>query len=77
MNAMNTKKPPPSNRVVCCPRCRKSTRYDVSNPFRPFCSALCKNEDIISWVEQSYRIAGEAVQDPDELPEQAPEPAED
>jgi endogenous inhibitor of DNA gyrase (YacG/DUF329 family) len=44
--------------IVPCPRCRKSTRYDPKNPFRPFCSALCKNEDIIAWAQEDYRIAG-------------------
>lgn len=43
-------------RVVPCPRCRKSTRYDPSNEFRPFCSALCKNEDIVDWAEGKYAI---------------------
>jgi endogenous inhibitor of DNA gyrase (YacG/DUF329 family) len=46
------------NRVIRCPRCRKSARFDASNEFRPFCSALCKNEDIIGWAEQSYRLPG-------------------
>jgi endogenous inhibitor of DNA gyrase (YacG/DUF329 family) len=46
-------------RLVSCPRCRKSTRYDPANPFRPFCSALCKDEDIISWAEHGYRIPGQ------------------
>jgi endogenous inhibitor of DNA gyrase (YacG/DUF329 family) len=48
----------PTARVVRCPRCRKSTRYDPTNEFRPFCSALCKNEDIIAWAEQGYCIPG-------------------
>lgn len=43
-------------RLVKCPRCRKSTRFDAQNPFRPFCSALCKNEDIVGWAEGTYRI---------------------
>lgn len=56
-----------TTRLVRCPRCRKSTRYDASNSFRPFCSALCKNEDIIGWAEGQFRVAGEPV-DPDSLP---------
>ncbi len=46
----------PTSRVVRCPRCRKSVRFDATNAFRPFCSALCKNEDIVAWAEQGYRI---------------------
>ena len=59
---MNDDKPNEKNaeaatlRVVACPRCRKSARYDLANPFRPFCSARCKNEDIVSWAQESYRI---------------------
>ena len=58
----NAKPKGPTGRVVRCPRCRKSTRYDATNEFRPFCSALCKNEDIIAWAEQSYNIPGPSAQ---------------
>ena len=51
---MNDQEKP--TRVVRCPRCRKSARYDLANPFRPFCSELCKNEDIVQWAEEGYRI---------------------
>lgn len=54
-------------RVVRCPRCRKSARYDATNEFRPFCSAGCKNDDIIQWADQGYRIPGRPAE-PDELP---------
>lgn len=47
-----------TTRLVRCPRCRKSSRYDVTNEFRPFCSAACKNDDIIQWADQGYRIPG-------------------
>lgn len=56
-------------RVVACPRCRKSTRYDSTNEFRPFCSAVCKNEDIIGWAQGDFRVAGEPV-DPEVGPMQ-------
>ena len=53
-------------RLVSCPRCRKSARYDVNNPFRPFCSALCKDEDIIAWAEMNYKIPGKPAAGADE-----------
>ncbi len=54
-------------RLVRCPRCRKSVRYDATNEFRPFCSPLCKNEDIIGWAQGDFRVAGDPV-DPEALP---------
>lgn len=42
--------------IVSCPTCKKSTRYDVSNAFRPFCSARCKDHDIIAWAEEKFRV---------------------
>ena len=65
-------------RVVRCPRCRKSTRFDDTNPSRPFCSPLCKDEDIIDWAQESYRVAGPAASDDDaerEASTQRPGPA--
>ncbi|MCX6108845.1 MAG: DNA gyrase inhibitor YacG [Proteobacteria bacterium] len=52
-------------RLTSCPTCKKSVVYDVANPFRPFCSERCKNEDIIAWADEGFRIAGKAP-DPDE-----------
>lgn len=62
-----TEKSATATRVIRCPKCRRSVRYDTTNPYRPFCSALCKNEDIIAWAEQSYAIAGPEV-DPEAMP---------
>ncbi len=64
-------------RVVRCPKCRKSTRYDPANPFRPFCSALCKNEDIIAWAEGSYGIPVQHSGDEEESAPMATPPPED
>jgi endogenous inhibitor of DNA gyrase (YacG/DUF329 family) len=62
---MTTKNSATPVRVIRCPRCRKSVRFDETNPHRPFCSALCKDEDIIGWAQESYRVAGPAVSDDD------------
>lgn len=61
---MNEKTSPPV-RLVRCPSCRKSVRYDQVNPYRPFCSIRCKNEDIVGWAEESYRIAGKPTDEGD------------
>lgn len=43
-------------RIVRCPSCGKSTRYDEKNPDRPFCSARCRTIDIAQWADENYRI---------------------
>jgi hypothetical protein len=53
-------------RIYPCPRCRKSTRYDLKNENRPFCSADCKNADTIAWADENYAMAGEPA-DPEEV----------
>ncbi|MBC7661685.1 MAG: DNA gyrase inhibitor YacG [Chitinophagaceae bacterium] len=46
----------PAARIVRCPSCGKSTRYDQSNADRPFCSSRCKTMDIAQWADEGYRI---------------------
>jgi uncharacterized protein len=46
----------PSTRIVRCPCCGQSVRYDHTNSFRPFCSQRCKTMDVAAWAEESYRI---------------------
>ncbi len=58
----------PPTRLVRCPRCRKSVRYDAANPCRPFCSPRCKDEDIIAWAQGDFKVPGEII-DPDQLPD--------
>lgn len=50
---MNTASTP---RIVRCPHCGKSSRFDNNNPDRPFCSSRCKTADVARWAEESYRI---------------------
>lgn len=47
--------------IIACPTCGKSTRYDTTNTFRPFCSERCKLIDLGEWASGSRSIAGEAV----------------
>lgn len=58
-----------TTRIIRCPRCSKSARYDITNKFRPFCTARCKDEDIVDWAEQRYGI-------PDAMTEQEDFPLE-
>ena len=47
-------------RIVRCPTCQKSVRYDLENAWRPFCSDRCKTLDIAAWADESFRIPGPA-----------------
>ncbi len=37
-----------------CPLCKKLS----STNFRPFCSAGCKDRDLLKWLGEGYRVAG-------------------
>ncbi|MCL2875940.1 MAG: DNA gyrase inhibitor YacG [Betaproteobacteria bacterium] len=41
-----------------CPRCGKETEWGEANPYRPFCSARCKQVDLGAWASDGYRISG-------------------
>lgn len=46
-----------------CPCCQKTLEWDSSNPYRPFCSAVCKNKDFVAWANEDNIIAGNAQYD--------------
>lgn len=50
-------------KMVNCPQCGALTKFDDTNPQRPFCSERCRNFDTASWATGSYRIAGKTVSD--------------
>ena len=37
-----------------CPLCKKASTVK----FRPFCSAGCKDRDLLKWLGDGYRVAG-------------------
>ncbi|NRA41882.1 MAG: DNA gyrase inhibitor YacG [Pseudomonadales bacterium] len=44
--------------IHACPACKSSISYSADNPFRPFCSDSCKNQDFMQWANQQHSIAG-------------------
>ena len=62
------------SKLVNCPSCGKSSPFDASNPWRPFCSERCKMIDLGQWANESYRVpVSEDTESldslmPDELP---------
>ena len=54
MDTMNHDSPPA--KLVACPGCAGPSLYAPSNPFRPFCSARCKNIDLGAWASEDFRL---------------------
>jgi endogenous inhibitor of DNA gyrase (YacG/DUF329 family) len=52
-----------------CVLCR--TR-PVAEPWRPFCSERCRNEDLARWAEERYKMAAEPA--PDTAPDAEADP---
>jgi uncharacterized protein len=46
-------------KVVVCPACQGDSLYAPSNPFRPFCSERCKNNDFGAWASEGFRVPTE------------------
>jgi uncharacterized protein len=44
-----------------CPICGKPPHAE----FKPFCSRGCKDRDLLQWLGEGYRVAGEPV-DPEQ-----------
>lgn len=51
---------PEFKKIVRCPACSGDSIYAPSNPFRPFCSERCKNNDFGAWASESFRVPAEA-----------------
>ena len=46
-----------------CVLCR---RHPVDPAWRPFCSERCRLQDLARWVDGTYKVAAESVNDPDD-----------
>lgn len=44
---------------VDCPACKQSSEYSPQNPYRPFCSKLCRATDLGRWAQEDFRIEAE------------------
>lgn len=54
---------PGSVRIVDCPQCGGPSRYETGNPYRPFCSARCRNIDLGAWATEEHRLPDQTPQD--------------
>ncbi len=46
-----------------CPQCSTLLEWSNRNEFRPFCSAQCKNIDLIGWAKEDHIIEGSSIFD--------------
>ena len=56
---------PTAVRTVRCPGCGAACVYAVENPYRPFCSARCKNHDFGAWASERFSVDADAATDAD------------
>jgi endogenous inhibitor of DNA gyrase (YacG/DUF329 family) len=47
-------------RVVNCPHCQTPVVWGPESPYRPFCSARCRQIDLGAWANEEYRVPGHA-----------------
>lgn len=59
-------------REVRCPECGRPSPWSPDNPYRPFCSARCKQIDLGAWASESYRVPV-VERDDDSLAETPPD----
>lgn len=52
-------------RTIRCPGCGGPSVYAADNPFRPFCSARCKNNDFGAWASEGYAVPADPEPDAD------------
>ena len=67
-----TNRPTP-RRVVKCPGCAGPSVYAPANPYRPFCSQRCKNNDFGAWASESYSVPATPALG-DDATDQPPDP---
>ena len=61
-------------RQVRCPACGGPSLYSPQNPWRPFCSARCRQHDLGAWAAEDYRVAAQPPDD--ERPDEPPSPVQ-
>jgi hypothetical protein len=47
--------------LVKCPGCGQSAAYSTRNPWRPFCSERCRQNDLGGWATEQFRIPATAA----------------
>ena len=42
--------------MVRCPACGGDSLYGPGNPWRPFCSERCKQQDLGAWASEQFAL---------------------
>lgn len=50
-------------RRVRCPACGGPSLFAPTNPFRPFCSERCRQNDLGAWASEDFRVPAPAPDD--------------
>ena len=58
---------PQQERVARCPLCGRPAQ----ERFRPFCSATCRDRDLLNWLDGRYAIPAQESEAADEEPREA------
>ena len=66
---------PAAGRQTRCPRCRRSMAWE-GNPHRPFCGITCRLIDLGRWLDERYRVAGDALPEEPSFDDHPARPAE-
>jgi uncharacterized protein len=51
---------------IRCPTCHREEDVPDKFQWRPFCSRRCKIIDLGNWLDEVYRVSGQAVPDASE-----------
>ena len=57
--------------TVKCPACQIDVVWGKESPYRPFCSARCRDTDFMSWAHEEHILGGDSLYDDilsDDLP---------
>ena len=63
---MSTRDASAQARIVRCPACGGDSVYASTNPYRPFCSERCRNNDLGAWASERFRLPDDLPPTPDE-----------
>ena len=77
MNAAADSTSPLGARIIRCPACGGPSAYAATNPFRPFCSARCKNNDFGAWASERYSVDADKPATDSEAQADTPDPLAD
>lgn len=59
-------------RTVPCPHCQGPSVFAPTNPYRPFCSVRCREQDLGDWGNERFRIPASPPVEGEDSPDPTP-----